>query len=320
MTNNTFQIPIIDLEPSRLGTVHDKMNTALQIDRACKNTGFFVVAGTGIPRKIFEEAYNAMGIFFELSLEEKNKCRLPAGFTRAKDDYTPLGYTGLLEENGYAYMGEFGKPSDYVEKYSVSKDIFNDNVKLPFPESEFGTIFKEKIKPYYKACEDISEYLTELFAIALDLPPHYFSQRINRSNDSLRLLRYPPFLKHFENDQGCAPHRDGSLITLLTNTAPGIEVQTRDGEWIRPVIKDIDYVLINIGDLMMRWSNDTYVSTPHKVVLSNHERQSIVFFKLANDDTLIEPFPKFCKDKGAKYEPIIYKEFSLQKMNSLFSR
>ena len=318
--NEVFEIPNINLTNSKLGTHQEKRNIAMQIDEACKKTGFFVVTGHGVERKIFEEVFEVTKSFFKLSLSEKNKCRLSEGFTKAKDDYTPLGYSGLLEENGYAYMGEFGKPSDYVEKYSVNKDIFNDAISLPFPDNEFGVTFKEKIKPYYKALEDISEHLCELFAIALDLPLDYFINRINHSNDSMRIHTYPKIEDNFKNNQGCAEHRDGSLITLLTNTSPGIEVKTRAGQWIRPVVEDIDWVLVNIGDLMMRWSNDTYVSTPHRVILSEQERHSIAFFKLANDNTLIEPFPKFCQFQTPKYDPILYKEFSLQKMNFLFNR
>lgn len=71
---------------------------------------------------------------------------------------------------------------------------------------------------------------------------------------------------------------------------------------------------------MARWSNDEYVSTPHRVRLADRRRQSIVFFKLANDDTVIECFPKFTADRPAKYEPIRYEDFSLQKMNLLFGR
>ncbi|MDD3266391.1 MAG: 2-oxoglutarate and iron-dependent oxygenase domain-containing protein [Burkholderiales bacterium] len=313
-------IPNIDLTKARLGSDEDKFNTAMEIDKACKEVGFFVITGHGYDYKIFKEVYEEMEEFFNLPLVEKNACRLEEGATLSKDDYTPIGYTGLLEENGYAYMGEFGKPSDYVEKFSVSKNIFTENTFIPFPQTPFGKAFQEKIKPYYEALEGITNQLTELFSIALDLPKDYFFDKINNSNDSLRLLTYPKMSPDFANNQGCAPHKDGTLLTLLTNTSPGIEVQNCEGNWIRPLTADIDSVIVNIGDLMMRWSNDTYLSTPHKVVLNEQKRQSIAFFKLANDDTLIKPFPKFCTDKPSKYEPIIYKTFSLEKMRALFDK
>lgn len=314
------EIPCLDLTKARLGTKQDQYNTAMEMDKICKEIGFFTVIGHGTPLQVFEDIYSSMDTFFSLPLAHKNKCRLAEGFTRASDDYTPLGYSGLLEENAYAYMGEHGKPSDYVEKFSVSKEIFNDEIMLPFPKNDQGKQFREKIKPYYKACEDLASLLTNLFALALDLPPDFFVNRINNSTDSMRLHNYPGFQQDFVNKQGMAEHKDGTLITLLTNHTPGIEVKTSSGEWIKPVMNNLDCFLVNIGDLMMRWSNNTYLSTVHRVVLSNEKRQSIAFFKLANDDTIIESFPKFCKNKVSKYNPIIYKEFSLEKMNSLFHR
>jgi isopenicillin N synthase-like dioxygenase len=92
-----------------------------------------------------------------------------------------------------------------------------------------------------------------------------------------------------------------------------------DCDWSSDVCSSDLAFIVNIGDLMARWSNDTYVSTPHRVVLGK-ERQSIVFFKLANDDAVIECFPKFCRETPVKYEPVVYKAFSLQKMNALFGR
>jgi isopenicillin N synthase-like dioxygenase len=314
-------IPIIDITPARLGTDKDKYDVAMKIDAACKDAGFLVIVGHGIDKKIFEQAYAAHTHFFDLPLSEKVKCKLASGFTLAADDYTPYGYSGLLEENAFAYTGEPNKPSDYVEKFSVGRLLFENKVEnLPILANKHVQEIRKQIEPYYNACQQLALTLTELFTFALDLPRDFFATRINKSNDSMRLQLYPGFTSEFANDQGMGAHYDGTLITILTNTAPGIEVLNKEGQWIRPVLDDIDHFLVNIGDLMMRWSNDQYVSTKHRVVLSKQKRQSIIFFKLANDDTVIEPFPKFCKDKPAKYKPIVYKQFSLDKMNSLFGR
>jgi isopenicillin N synthase-like dioxygenase len=115
-------------------------------------------------------------------------------------------------------------------------------------------------------------------------------------------------------------HTDGTFITLLSEDGPGLQLRELSGAWIDVDVERRDWFVVNIGDLMARWSNDEYISTPHRVKLADRSRQSIVFFKLANDDTIIECFPKFTRERPAKYEAIRYEDFSLQKMNALFGR
>ena len=176
------------------------------------------------------------------------------------------------------------------------------------------------MKEYFTACETLANRLAELLTVALELPRDFFATRTDKSNDSLRSQFYPGRKQEFANDQGMGEHTDGTLITLLTQDGPGLQLRDLAGNWLDITVDHRDWFIVNIGDLMARWSNDAYVSTPHRVTLAGQPRQSIVFFKLANDDTLIEAFPKFTRDQPAKYEPILYETFSLQKMNALFGR
>ncbi|WNG17585.1 isopenicillin N synthase family dioxygenase [Cystobacter fuscus] len=313
------ELPRIDLTSATRGSEAER-RAAFEIDRACKEVGFFTLSGHGIPPAVFEEAYATSRDFFRLPFEVKNQCRLRSGFTMAADDYTPYGYSGMLEENAFAYTGRKGLPSDYVEKFSTGRLVCDDGMALPFNGDPEGRRFRTALKTYFQACESFTERLAELFSIALDLPRDFFVRRTSVSNDSLRSLLYPRLSRELANDQGMGEHTDGTLLTILAQTGPGIQVKDRSGTWITPRLGGRDQLIVNIGDLMARWSNDEYVSTPHRVVLSGEERQSIVFFKLANDDALIECFPKFCENTPAKYEPVIYKNFSLQKMNALFGQ
>lgn len=313
------ELPRIDLTSATPGSEAER-RVAFEIDRACKEVGFFTLSGHGISPSIFEEAYATSRAFFSLPSEAKNRCRLQSGFTMAADDYTPYGYSGLLEENAFAYMGRKGLPSDYVEKFSVGRLVCDDGSKLPFSSDPAGQRLRAALKAYFQECEAFTARLAELFSIALDLPRDFFARRTSSSDDSLRSLLYPRLSQELVNDQGMGEHTDGTLLTVLAQTGPGIQVKDRSGTWITPKLGGRDHLIVNIGDLMARWSNDEYVSTPHRVVLSGGERQSIVFFKLANDDALIECFPKFCKSAPPKYEPIVYKNFSLQKMNALFGQ
>jgi isopenicillin N synthase-like dioxygenase len=312
-------IPRIDLSAAGAPGSAEERGVAMALDRACRQVGFFTVVGHGIARPIFDEVYAASKRFFDRPLTEKNHCRLASGFTRAADDYTPYGYSGLLEENAYAYTGQAGKPSDYVEKFSVGRLVLDDREPLPFPADAGGRALRRAMKAYLTACEVVTSRLTELFTVALDLPRDFFVARTGTSTDSLRSQSYPGKQRDFANDQGMGEHVDGTLITLLTQTGPGLELKDRQGAWLPATGNDIDEFIVNLGDLMARWSNDEYLSTPHRVVLCDRPRQSIVFFKLANDDTVIECFPKFCRDKPAQYQPILYKTFSLEKMRALFA-
>lgn len=284
----TLDIPLIDLTAARLGGSGEEREVARQIDRACREIGFFTLCGHGIDRAVFEGANAALAGFFARPMPEKVRCKLATGATLATDDYTPYGYSSLLEENAFAYMGVADKPSDYVEKLSAGRLILSDATPLPFPDDAAGRALRQAVKAYYQACETLAARVTELFTLSLDLPRDYFARRIDRSNDSLRAHRYPGFSGEYVNDQGMGEHTDSTLITILTHTAPGIQVRTRDGVWITPQFREVDHFIVNIGDLMAHWTKQAYVSTPHRVVLGREPRQSIVFFKLTNEDEMVQ--------------------------------
>jgi isopenicillin N synthase-like dioxygenase len=305
------QLPVLDLTDATPGSDGER-RAAAALDRACQEVGFFTLRGHGIAPAIFERAFALSRAFFARPLADKLACRHPA------DEYTPYGYAAVLEENAFAYTGKRGLPSDYVEKLSTGARIADDAAPLPFPPDADGRALRAALKAYYQACEAVTRRLAELFSVALELPRDFLTARTCRSTDSLRSQYYPP-RADLDTDQGMGEHTDGTLLTMLAQTGPGLQVRDRRGGWITPQLPSLDTFIVNIGDLMARWSNDTYVSTPHRVVLGA-ERQSIVFFKLANDDATIECFPRFCRDTPVKYAPVVYKAFSLAKMNALFGR
>lgn len=310
-------IPVISLDRALRG---DEEKVADEISRACTEVGFFVVRDHGIDRRIFDDAYALSLDFFHRPAEEKNALPMRTSTVRGDNDYSPYGYSALLSENAFAYTGKRGMPSDYVEKFSVGRLVLDDTEELPFPADERGTALRAALKDYFTACETVAARVTELLTVALELPRDFFATRTDRSNDSLRSQYYPGVREEFRNDQGMGAHTDGTLITLLTEDGPGLQLCDLSGTWIDVDVPERDWFIVNIGDLMARWSNDEYVSTPHRVQLVGRPRQSIVFFKLANDDAIIECFPKFTRERPARYEPIRYEEFSLRKMDALFGR
>jgi isopenicillin N synthase-like dioxygenase len=310
-------VPVISLERAGQG---DEAAVADEISRACTEVGFFVVRDHGIERAVFDDAYEASLAFFRRPPEAKREQAMRTLTARGDNDYSPYGYSALLSENAFAYTGKHGMPSDYVEKFSVGRLVLDDAEQLPFPSDEQGAALRVALRTYFAACESLADRIAELLTVALELPRDFFATRTNKSNDSLRSHFYPGQQEEFANDQGMGEHTDGTLITLLTQDGPGLQLRDLSGAWLDVDVHQRDWFIVNIGDLMARWSNDEYVSTPHRVKLATEPRQSIVFFKLANDDTLIECFPKFTRQRPAKYEPILYETFSLQKMNALFGR
>jgi isopenicillin N synthase-like dioxygenase len=281
-------IPLIDLTPALCGGLQDEVKVARALDRACREIGFFALCGHGIDRSTFEDVHDGLAAFFALPLMDKLRYRLVTGPTLPGDEYTPYGYSAVLEENAYAHMGIVGKPNDYVEKFSAGRLILDDQTALPFPDNTPGRDLRRKLKTYYQACQALCQRLTELFTLSLDLPRDYFTHRIDRSSDSMRGHFYPGFTGELDNDQGMGEHCDSTLLTLLTHTAPGIQVKTRDGRWITPQFREIDHFIVNIGDLMAHWTKNAYVSTPHRVILGMEARQSLAFFKLTNEDEMVQ--------------------------------
>lgn len=310
-------IPVIDLAAASAG---EEEKVADEISRACTEVGFFVVRGHGVDRTVFDDVYELSLDFFERPAEEKNALPMRTSTARGDNDYSPYGYSALLSENAFAYTGRQGMPSDYVEKFSVGRLVLDDAEDLPFPADERGAALRAAMKTYFAACETVADRVTELLTVALELPRDFFATRTDRANDSLRSQFYPGLRQEFRNDQGMGEHTDGTLVTLLTEDGPGLQLRDLSGNWLDVDVPERDWFVVNIGDLMARWSNDQYVSTPHRVRLVDRRRQSVVFFKLANDDAIIECFPKFTRDRPAKYEPIRYETFSLAKMDALFGR
>jgi len=310
-----INIPLIDISEALTGTKDDRHRIAMEIDKACKDIGFFIVTGHGIPQEITTNAFKSQSDFFDLPFNIKNGCRA----IDSPSSHSINGYRALLEENSHAYMGRKG-PSDYVEKFSMERSILDDSLTLPFPDGEFGLTLRSNMKAYYQACEKLTDILTELFTIALDLPTDFFTQKIDQSYDFLRLLTYPARKEEFKHDQGVTEHTDGTLLTMVCQKGHGLKVRTTSGDLIQVETTEIDHFIVNIGDLLMRWSNDEWLSTPHKVDISTTKRESLIFFKLVNDETIIEAFPKFTKEKPAKYPPVRYKDYADTKMSALVAQ
>ena len=312
-----LHVPVIDLTPYRQGTPAGKAAVAEQIDQACRDIGFLVVSGHGVPEDLIRKTYDVSKEFFELPHAEKVKADRPA--PDQVRGYSAVGGEGL------SYSLDEPTPPDIKESLSIGP------VDVPagdpyFTSEEAGPHFAKNVWPqnpaelkpvwieYFKAVDALATDLMRLFALALKLDEHYFDTTIDKNISMMRVLRYPKqTTAPLPGQLRAGAHSDyGSMTILRKELSDGgsLQVKNKAGEWINvPVIENS--FIVNIGDLMQQWTNDTWTSTLHRVVNpsldseENKDRMSIVFFHQPNFDALVECLPS-CAAPGspAKYGAI----------------
>ena len=184
--------------------------------------------------------------------------------------------------------------------------------------------FRETMLAYYNAVWKLGCKLHEAFATDLGIEADFFEDKMDRPLATLRLLHYPerPAALDEEGQLGAGEHTDYGCVTLLaTDEVGGLEVRTRDGRWLAAPFIPGAYVC-NIGDCLMRWTNDTYVSTPHRVVSPpGRERYSVAFFLDPNPDAMVECLPGCASDHNpAKYPPIRGDDYLTSRLNPTYEK
>ena len=295
------EIPIIDLGPMFGDDVSAKEALAKDVCEACVNVGFFYVKNHNVPKHLTQSVHKQTKEFF--SLPEETKYKYDIGKIKRHRGFVPVGaLTAGPDEDpdqqeGYEIALEL--PEDDPDFMNGSK-LFGPNV---WPEELPG--FQDEVYAYFDAIFDLGCTLFQAFALSLNLPENYFDKELTKPIAQLRLLYYPPN----ENDtsdptMGIGAHTDYECFTILWQTEPGLQVQNRANEWIEALPVD-DCFLVNIGDMMMRWTNNMFRSTPHRVITrSSKERYSFPFFFAANYDTVVSCLDScISEEKPAAYPP-----------------
>lgn len=288
------QIPVIDLGPYLDGT--DKMGVAQQIGRACEEIGFFTISGHGIPVERIQRANDAARRFFDLPDVTKRSGVASGG----------MGYIGPDGENLAASLDD-----EAVQDLKESLNLIVPVSDGIWPQEPAD--LRTNCYTYYQSLLELAQHLMRLFALALDLPETWFDDKVDNPRTILRLLNYPEYDPTKVNLSRAGAHTDyGTLTILWSADSRGLQAQSRAGEWV-DVVAPADHFIINIGDLMMNWTNDKWISTLHKVIphpeTLGQRRQSMAFFHNPNEDALIECIDS-CHDVNhpPKYEPILAKE------------
>jgi isopenicillin N synthase-like dioxygenase len=289
-------VPTIDL--AGLGrSAETDQRIALEIGQAARGIGFFCVTGHGVPESLVSGMFDAMRAFFARPMAEKQALSI-------RHSPHNRGYVGLSEE-----ALDPAKGADFKEAFNIGLDLPADHPEVlagkPFRGVNLwppDAAFRETTLGYFNAVWRLGVRMHRPIAFDLGLTPDWFETSLDAPLATLRLLRYPPAAAGADTS-GAGEHTDyGNITILMTDDAGGLEVKTRDGRWIAvPHVPDA--FIINIGDCLMRWTNNIYVSTPHRVTHRlPRERLSLAFFLDPNPDAVIAALPSCISENNpARY-------------------
>lgn len=322
----TSAFPIVRLREFETADAEARQHIAAEVDRICRTTGFLAISDHGIPQDVIDAAWTSAKAFFDQSVEVKQGAKAPfPGY--------PYGYLGPGSEALAASRG-MKTPPDLKESFNGGPQTvpagMTDRDALAFcyaetiwPAAPDG--FKPAWQSYYAAMEDLAGRIMTLFAAALGLPDDYFADKIDHPISALRALNYPEVeVAPTAGQLRAGAHSDyGSLTILLPQAgSKGLQIERPDGSWLDvPPIPGA--FVINIGDLMARWTNDRWVSTVHRVINpANPEeakarRQSFAYFHQPNWFAEID-----CLDvclapgESAKYPPVLSGPYLMDKFKS----
>ena len=308
------EIPIIDISNFSAGDEKARAAIVDEVRDACERVGFLVITGHGVPEDKIARTFKAARAFFAKPSEYKQRIKRPGpGISRGYNGPASqslartLGSTtppDLMESLGFGAL-EIGDGPYWREGHGPTH--FHPNL---WPDGIPG--FREAVSDYWRAMEDLSTRLMRIFALALDLDENYFVSRSDRHVTNMRVNYYPAQLDAPVKDQlRAGAHSDYGAFTLLRgeNAPGGLQVLRRGGDWADVPMVEGAYI-INIGDLLMRWTNDRWVSTVHRVVNPPEEvrrstdRMSIAFFFVPNHDVEVKCIEScMTGDSQPRYEP-----------------
>ena len=306
------EIPVIDIAPLVEGESGGRGKVAEDILAAAQGVGFFYVRNHGLPPQVIADAMAASKEFFAHPHEEKMTVRINErhrGFLRV----------------GEAKMYETAK-ADLKESFVWGLDVGEDDPDYlagspmigPNNWPDFMPALRPVLNAFYAESLDCGRHILRACAAGLGLPEDTFDARYDKTVSRASIIYYPPQDAAMgERQFGVAPHADYGCLTLLHQDATGgLQVRTGKGEWVMALPIE-GTLVVNVGDLLARWSNDRFRSNPHRVVNSSGAvRYSMAMFVDPNFDTPIIP----AVDGGEpKYEPTTCGEYILSRYDESFS-
>nr|XP_043627013.1 2-oxoglutarate-Fe(II) type oxidoreductase hxnY-like [Erigeron canadensis] len=304
----SLKLPMIDLSSS------DRISTANSIRQACMDHGFFYVINHGVEVKLLQNVFDESSKFFSLPVEEKMK-------VARKGD---VGFAPLYAENLDPSTTSKG---DLKETFHIGPLQPAESCLNQWPSKELLPSWKPIMEKYYEKVLSVGKQLSYLIALSLNLDEDFFDKigAMDKPFGFLRLLHYPGEMGvSDEIVYGASAHSDYGMITLLaTDGVPGLQV-CRDKLKQPRIWEDVIYVkgafIVNLGDMMERWTNCLFRSTLHRVMPTGKERYSMAFFFDPNPDCIVECLESCCNESSPpRFPPIRSGDYLRERINAAYS-
>ena len=304
-------IPILDVSRYLAGDTADLPRLGRELRHAFEHVGFWYLRGHGVPKSLIDAAFAECARFHAQPMEKKLALKI---------NHHNIGY---MEMGGS--IARSSKVNNNT-KPSVNEAYFLRRERTPHdPDVVAGKRFRglnqwpanlpgfrDTALAYMAALESLCQKLVRIYAVALDLPADYFDAMFEKPNMIQRFTHYPPRPAYEDNEFSIAPHTDSGFMTLLApSVVPGLSIRLPDGTWF-DAPPDPEAFVVNGGDILRRWTNDQFLSTPHRAMnMSGQARYAIPFFIDPHPDTLITCLPT-CQsaDNPPKHAPISYDEYA----------
>lgn len=308
-------IPVLDIgsflndEPGALQTLGAALREALE------HVGFYYICGHPVPQALIDRIFAACARFHAQPLSAKMALRA--------NEHN----VGYMPVNGYVSRSskvEQAARPNLVEAFFVKRDLPPDhpdvlaNIRYrcanQWPAADALPGLRDTVVAYCEAMEQLCKRLLPVYAVALDLDPDFFAEAFKEPQYALRMSHYPPAESGDDSQYGVAPHTDSSFLTMLAQSAlPGLAVRAPSGDWFdAPVMPGM--FLVNSGDMLRRWTNHRFLSTPHRVINrnANRDRYAIPFFFDATYNYPMACLPT-CQgaDNPPRYAPTTYQDYML---------
>lgn len=301
------RVPAIDLSPFLDGSADDRHAVVAAFRQACEQIGFVVISGHGLPAGVLERGFAESRAFFDLPQPVKDRSTPKlAGKQRGYHAFATRGLAKTLGQETPPDLREslfVGPVEDQRAHYAALPEAADAYAPNILPDQPPG--LDETLVALYRGFERLSADLFRVFALALDMPEDWFADKVDRHFSIMSCHHYPALTEMPQPGQlRTGAHTDYGAMTILamTEAIGGLEACLPNGNWV-PVNARRDELVINLGDMMARWTNDRWKSTLHRVVnppvisLAASRRQSIGYFMHPNYDAPIACIPT-CRTVG----------------------
>ncbi len=304
-------IPVIDVAEYLAGRPGALQDTARQVHDALTTVGFMVITGHDVPRTLIAQTFGEAKRLHDLPMAAKLALKL----NEHNNGYMAMGryavWTSDVNKNDKPDLNE----AFFIKRERAADDPLRSSGRRfvgtnVWPDESALPEFRRRALDYADTMDAFSRRLLPAVAVGLDLPPDWFDEAFRDSQFSFRLSHYPP-VAATANQFGIAPHTDSNFMTFLAQTdVPGLQVRMPSGEWL-----DVPYIpgsfAVNSGDMMQRWTNGRFKSTPHRASppVGRH-RYAIPFFLGPQFDCVIECLPTCTDaDNPPRWPSITYAEW-----------